>query len=37
MTVNELINKLNSVEDKSIMVLTRGYEGGLRRCGFKIE
>lgn len=28
MTVNELIHKLNSIEDKSIIVLTKGYEGG---------
>ena len=28
MTVEELINVLNGVKDKSIVVLVRGYEGG---------
>jgi hypothetical protein len=28
MTVGELINVLNGIKDKSIIVLVRGYEGG---------
>lgn len=28
MTVEELINVLNKVEDKSIVVLVKGYDGG---------
>jgi hypothetical protein len=28
MTVEELINVLNGIKDKSIVVLVRGYEGG---------
>jgi hypothetical protein len=37
MTVNELIDKLNSIEDKSIIVLTRGYEGGYEDAVLRIN